>query len=559
MPRKTILPKQIIRRAYSIFFIFIIGYLVLVYRIIDIQFIDSDLYQEKIENQNTRKIELNSGRGTIYDRNKKPLTDTKISKIIVVPKNQILNDNETKDLVNKIIKDESGDLKTDIEYKVLESVVEIETKSIDYNLEKQLEEKGVIVENKKLRYSSDGLLSHTIGYISSVDKIGQYGIEKSMEELLNNSHEEYVSVFKAGQAGNEGNKNVGILKGTIKTVDKNDDDKHIKLTIDKDIQSIVEDTVDKEDNPSAVVISDVNTGEILAISSRPTFDQYDLSKYINSRDGETMNRAIQVNYPIGSIFKIVVLYAALENNIIDKNYTYECSGSITIGNNNEILNCNKLDGHGPQTLKDAFSNSCNPAFLDIAMKVGKEKIIEAARKLHMEEKVDIGLEEENFDLIPQNISIRNLAIGQGSMEFTPIQVNQMTQIIANNGTYKSLYLYDSILDSNKNIIKTFKNTKSEDIISPYSISKVKELMKNVSKEGTGKELNDLPGGCGVKTGTAQSTVNNIKVNHSWITGFYPENKPKYAITVLVEGNENGNKQSLPIFKEICMKINNKIK
>ena len=559
MPRKTILPKQIIRRAYSIFFIFIIGYIVLVYRIIDIQFVDSDLYQEKIESQNIRKIELNSGRGTIYDRNKKPLTDTKISKIIVVPKNQILNDNETKDLVNKIIKDESGDLKTDIEYKVLESVVEIETKSIDYNLEKQLEEKGVIVENKKLRYSSDGLLSHTIGYISSVDKIGQYGIEKSMEELLNNSHEEYVSVFKAGQAGNEGNKNVGILKGTIKTVDKNDDDKHIKLTIDKDIQSIVEDTVDKEENPSAVVISDVNTGEILAISSRPTFDQYDLSKYINSRDGETMNRAIQVNYPIGSIFKIVVLYAALENNIIDENYTYECSGSITIGNNNEILNCNKLDGHGPQTLKDAFSNSCNPAFLDIAMKVGKEKIIEAARKLHMEEKVDIGLEEENFDLIPDNISIRNLAIGQGSMEFTPIQVNQMTQIIANNGTYKPLYLYDSILDSNKNIIKTFKNTKSEDIISPYSISKVKELMKNVSKEGTGKELNDLPGGCGVKTGTAQSTVNNIKVNHSWITGFYPENKPKYAITVLVEGNENGNKQSLPIFKEICMKINNKIK
>lgn len=559
MSRKTILPKQIIRRAYSIFFVFIVGYLVLVYRIIDIQFIDSDLYQEKIENQNTRKIELNSGRGTIYDRNNKALTDTKVSKVIVVQKSQILNDNKTKDLINQVIKNENGDLKTDIEYNVLESMVEIETESIDSNLEKQLEEKGVIVEERKLRYSSDGLLSHTIGYISSVDKIGQYGIEKSMEELLNNSHKEYISVFKAGQAGNEGNKNVGILQGTIKTVDKNDDDRHIKLTIDKDIQSIVEDTVDKEENPSAVVISDVNTGEILAISSRPTFDQYDLSKYINSKDGETMNRAIQVNYPIGSIFKIVVLYAAIENNIIDENYTYECSGSITIGGNKEVLHCNNLDGHGSQTLKDAFANSCNPAFLDIALKVGKEKIIEAARKLHMEEKVDIGLEEENFDVIPEDISIRNLAIGQGNMEFTPIQVNQLTQIIANNGTYKLLYLYDSILDSNQNIIKTFKSSKSEDIISPYSISKVKELMKNVSKEGTGKELSDLPGGCGVKTGTAQSTVNNIKVNHSWITGFYPENEPKYAITVLVEGNENGNKQSLPIFKEICMKINNKIK
>lgn len=116
MPRKTILPKQISRRAYSIFFIFIIGYLVLVYKIVDIQFINADFYKEKVENQNTRKIELNSGRGTIYDRNNKALTDTKVSKIIVVQKAQILNDNETQELVNKVMKDENGDLKTDIEY-----------------------------------------------------------------------------------------------------------------------------------------------------------------------------------------------------------------------------------------------------------------------------------------------------------------------------------------------------------------------------------------------------------------------------------------------------------
>ena len=276
-----------------------------------------------------------------------------------------------------------------------------------------------------------------------------------------------------------------------------------------------------------------------------------------SKNGETMNRAIQVNYPIGSVFKIAVLYAALENNIIDDNYTYDCIGKISIGKNNEILNCNKLDGHGVQTLQETFSNSCNPAFLDIAMKVGKEKIIEAAKNLKLSQKVDIGLDEEKSQNIPNDISIRNLAIGQGSMEFTPIQVNQMTQIIANNGTYKQLYLYDSILDSNKNIIKTLKSSKNQDIISPYSITKIKEMMKNVSKEGTGMDLYDLPWGCGVKTGTAQSTINNVNVNHSWITGFYPENNPKYAITVLVEGNENGNKSAIPLFKEICIKINNK--
>ena len=130
----------------------------------------------------------------------------------------------------------------------------------------------------------------------------------------------------------------------------------------------------------------------------------------------------------------------------------------------------------------------------------------------------------------------------------------MTQIVANNGTYKPLYLYDSIIDNNKNILKSFRTSKSEEIISPYAITIVKEMMKDVSKEGTWKDLKDLKGGCGVKTGTAQSISNGNKVSHGWITGFYPEERPKYAITVLVEGTKEKSKPALPIFKEICEKL-----
>ena len=103
MPRKTILPKQIIRRAYNVFFIFIIGYLILGYKIADIQIINYDLYQEKVEKQNTRKIQLNSGRGTIYDRNNKPLTDNQVFKLIVVPKSQIFSDNKINNLLENVI------------------------------------------------------------------------------------------------------------------------------------------------------------------------------------------------------------------------------------------------------------------------------------------------------------------------------------------------------------------------------------------------------------------------------------------------------------------------
>ncbi|MCH1968629.1 penicillin-binding transpeptidase domain-containing protein [Romboutsia hominis] len=293
------------------------------------------------------------------------------------------------------------------------------------------------------------------------------------------------------------------------------------------------------------------------MSSRPNFDQNDIGKYISDTEkskGELRNRVIQNTYAPGSVFKIVTLYAALDTKIIDENYTYNCTGNTKIGKNKEILNCHNKEGHGIQSLTEAFANSCNTAFFDIANKVGKSKIIEYAKKLHLDKKVDIGLEEEVNREIPKDISIRNLAIGQGSMEFTPIQINQMTQIIANNGTYKPLYIYDSIVDNNKGILKNFNQSKEDEIISPYTLTIVKDMMKKVSLSGTGEALKDLEGGCGVKTGTAQTNIDGISVNNGWITGFYPSDTPKYTITVIVEGTKEESKSALPIFKEICKNL-----
>ncbi|MCH1960937.1 peptidoglycan D,D-transpeptidase FtsI family protein [Romboutsia hominis] len=553
--KKYNLPKTMVGRGKTTVLIFVLVYLFLIYRLADIQILKSDEYKQRQENQSTEKIDLNTGRGVIYDRNNQPLTDKKKETVLIVQKEKFINDSSIRNLVKEVSNLSDKEIYKEIEEQTESSIFEIQVNNISKKMEEKLLEKNIIVSKRSIRYDEDSLLSHTIGYINKKDKIGQYGIERSMDEVLNASNEEYISVFKVGEAGRK--EGLDVLKGSIKTVTKDDKDKHIKLTIDKNIQKKVEKVVDKEANPTAVIISDVESGEILSMSSRPNFDQNDIGKYISDTEkskGELRNRVIQNTYAPGSVFKIVTLYAALDTKIIDENYTYNCTGNTKIGKNKEILNCHNKEGHGIQSLTEAFANSCNTAFFDIANKVGKSKIIEYAKKLHLDKKVDIGLEEEVNREIPKDISIRNLAIGQGSMEFTPIQINQMTQIIANNGTYKPLYIYDSIVDNNKGILKNFNQSKEDEIISPYTLTIVKDMMKKVSLSGTGEALKDLEGGCGVKTGTAQTNIDGISVNNGWITGFYPSDTPKYTITVIVEGTKEESKSALPIFKEICKNL-----
>lgn len=540
-------------RIKRVFLISLIIYGFLIYRLGDISIFKGEEYSNRVERQSTEKVSLNSGRGIIYDRNNVKLTDTEKETVLLIPNKILSGDNNNITLIKEATNLSDEDIYKAVQEQLLSNIIEIEVDEINKDKTDELEQIGIIIEEKTIRYSNKNLLTHTIGYLKKSDQSAQSGIEKSLDDILKDNNKEYVSVFKAADSGK--NQGLDILDGSIKTVKDSDNDKHIKLTIDSKIQKIVEDVVDKESNPTAVVISDIESGEILSISSRPNYNQNNIADYINSTNRELENRAISVTYPPGSVFKLVVLYAALSNRIIDDTYTYDCTGQTTIGNTEEVLHCHNADGHGIESLEDAFANSCNPAFLDIAMKVGKEKIIEAVKTLHLDESVGIGLDEEVSSNIPDEISIRNLAIGQADIEFTPIQINQLTQIIANNGTYKPLYIYDSIINNDKNIIKTFQNSKSEEIISPYIMTKIKDIMKSVSEEGTAKELNDLDGGCGVKTGTAQSSLNGVSITHGWITGFYPSENAKYAITILVEGTENESKSAIPIFKEICNKIN----
>ena len=553
-------------RLYIVFIFTLIIYCFLTYRLVDIQIVKSDKYKEKANQQSNIKLDLGSGRGTIYDRNNKKLTDDKVKEIIIVQKKQVEINNEYMKLISEVTGLKSQEIYNKLQEDETSHIVEFEVSNMNSYLKRKLEEEKIIIEKKTYRYSENSLLSHTIGYINNLDKDGKTGIEKSKDYLLKDKNLDYVEVFKAGSSGgNRNNIKLSVLNGSISSNKNSEEDRHLRLTVDYDIQSKLEKIIDKEDNPTAVVISNTNTGEILAITSRPNFDRNNIANYIGENatgKGELTNRAIQSEYAPGSIFKLVVLFAALDNRVIDENYTYTCTGSDEVSG--RILNCNKLDGHGTVNLEEAFAYSCNPAFANIAEKVGKEEILKSAKELHLDDKVEIDVYGEKSGTINKDIDIVNLSIGQGAMQFTPLQVNQMTQVIANNGIFKQLYIYDSIIDNKSNIVKNFMVSKTDDnVISPYTISKIKKMMKSVSTLGTAKDLVELNGGSGVKTGTAQAYISKTnddgtkgkeKILHSWITGFYPAESPKYTITVFLEGIPGTNKSAIPIFKEICEEI-----
>lgn len=559
--KKGAIDYNIKNRIYFLFILCLLIYGVLIYRLVDIQIINAKFYEKRAKEQSSTVLDLGSGRGTIYDRNNKKLTDNKSKDIIIIQKDQISAKSGYIDLIKEVTELEKYEIYNKAQEEPQSPILELEIKNINDDLRKKLKKENILIEKKTYRYSDENLLTHTIGYLDK-DNNAISGIEKSQDKILKNKNLDYVEVFKAGTSGNSGkNKKIGILNGSFKVNENSNEDRHLRLTIDSNIQRKLEKIVDKEENPSAVVISDVKSGEVLAMTSRPNYNQYSVEEFLKASNGELQNRAIRYMYAPGSVFKIVVLYAALENKIIDENYEHICTGSKEF--NGRILNCNKLDGHGKLTLEQAFANSCNTAFLDIALKVGKDKIIKAAEDLHLTKEVGIDIEGEKTGSLNKDIDIVNLCIGQGEMMFTPLQVNQMTQVIANNGTYKPLRIYDSIIDNNKKIIKSFDKYKDEEMLSPYIITKIKNMMKSVAKDGTAKELSDLEKGSGVKTGTTQAIINvenadktikKEKISHGWVTGFYPEDNAKYCITIIIEGTKESSKSAVPLYKDICTNI-----
>lgn len=521
-------------------------------RLFYLQVIKHDFYSAEVLKQRQINIPVDSGRGTIFDRNFIPLTDRREEKVAIIYP-QYFNLNESNiSFLSKI---------TDIQDQSLHNRIKNSNRTLEFpikdnvNLEDKriIETRGLFVVDKKMRYEDNSILTHVTGYINQVDFKGMSGIESVMDGVLSTDNRRSLV------ATVDGRKQFLPGEGYAVSMD-NMDNKNLRLTIDYHIQKIIEETIDENDREGAIIVSNIKTGEVLGMVSRPNFNPNNIHYYINNEGDELYNKAIQMPVPPGSIFKIIVALEALNQDPLYADEIFTCEGFESVGDIKIKCSSYKRGGHGELTMDRAFSQSCNSVFIQLAEKIGTKNIIDMAEKLGFNSLVDIGLEEERSGNLPKGDELLgpaygNIAIGQGEILVTPLQVNQMTQLIANNGLKKPLYIMEDIVDNNYNILKKSNQKNEDQVIDSEVIQILQDWMKKVMQEGTGRQVKELKYITAGKTGSAESVQNGLEVVHAWFTGYYPTNNPKYAITVFIQDGRSGGGVAVPIFRNIVEKMN----
>ena len=427
----------------------------------------------------------------------------------------------------------------------------------DRNLEKLVETQNIKIHtqlssdfkfNIPLRYSDNQLAEHIIGY-TDIDGEGVTGIEKDFNNYLKNIKNNIKIKYFTDAQGR-------ILKGKGIQIDEGEKctDSGIVLNFDKDIQSFSQKSGEKL-KKGCVLVMNSNNGEILSLASFPSFNPNDIEKYINNSDYPLLNRALQ-NYNIGSVFKVVVCMAALENGISEE-YSYVCNGHIKCGG--KRFNCHNLKGHGKLDMKGAISLSCNTYFINLAQKVGSEKLFEIAQKLGLNRSIVLSksiISAKGNLPDKTNLSspaaLANFSFGQGELLDTPLHMACVYSTVANGGylTEPSVIKAKMLNGKSEEISKP---EKTKRVISKASAKKINSFLEETVINGTGKNARVKNCVTAGKTATAQTGkyVNNKEILISYFIGYITtKENNKYTILVMKENGTSGSADCAPIFKEI---------
>ena len=502
---------------------------------------------------------MGADRGRILDRNGKVIAGNVTTSSLVLIPNQIKNKEEVSKKLAEVLGVSYDEMYKHVSKKVSIDRVHPEGRDLSYEISEKINNfkyDGVyLLKETKRYYPYKETLSHVIGYVG-IDNQGLSGLELLYDKYLTGTNGS-IKYFSDGKGKKL------VLPEIYETPTPGMD---INLTIDLDLQLILENELTNAEKKYNVegaigIVMDPKTGEILAMSNRPTFDPTNYQNY----SIETINRnlAIWSSYEPGSTFKILTVAAAVNEGKINLfEDTYFDTGSIRVDGG--VLHCWKHKGHGQQTFLEVIENSCNPGFVVMGNKLGKETLFDYIYRFGFGKKTGIDLNGEGkgilFDLEKVGpLELATTSFGQG-VSVTALQQVEAVSAIINNGNMYTPFVVKSISDyETGTIIKETKpNLKGKNLIKEESSKLVRYALESVVANGSGHNAYIEGYRIGGKTGTAQKVGQDGKYmvgNYilSFI-GFMPADDPKYVVYIALDGakgvTQYGGTASAPIAKNI---------
>ena len=512
----------------------VVMFVLLFFRLFDLQITRHEELQSKAVNQQTRRTVVTASRGTIYDTAGNILAISSSAETIILSPleiNNALNDTEnpvtwTKDslaagLAEILGKDAASirkrmdNVKSQYELIQLRADEEVAARVRAYVEENKISGVHLVADTKRY-YPYGSLAAQVIGFVGD-DNTGLYGLEAYYEEELEGQSGLVISA--KDQAEND-------MLYTYEQYFAAKNGSDLTLTLDTTIQYYLEKGLEamtdkfSAANGASGIVMNAKTGGIMAMASYPN---YDLNDFLTVSDqtlqerierGENTlaemqllqwrNKALNDTSEPGSTFKILTLSAALEEGVVDKTTTVNCGGSVNISG--YTIHCSNKNGHGLQTLVQSVGNSCNPAFINYGLRIGNEKFYEYMRSFGLMNTTGIDLGGEAVGVFAADSSFTQLdlacyAFGQ-NFTVTPLTLISAQAACVNGGYLHTPYLVERITDSDGNVTYRHDSTPVRQVISEQTSATVRECLEYVVASGTGKNGQVAGYRIGGKTGTA---------------------------------------------------------
>ncbi len=577
--------------ALSIFFVFILC------RLWYLQLMRGEEFSNLAKNNRIRIRRVPGSRGMILDQKKEILVDNRQSFQVSLVPEDIERVNEIVFRTAEILNLEPMELKSRITHQNSRRPFhpalikgDISRKELAILETHKLDLPGMVIDTVPRRsYPYNSLASHLIGYLGEIDHgelekmvsrgyhlgdfIGKDGVEKQWEASLRKvDGGRQVEVDSVGRE-------IRILRSVAPRPGHN-----VVLTLDLGIQKVVEDLL--VGKIGAAVAMDPQSGRILAVASSPPFNpdlfasgirEEHWLNLLNTPFDPLQNKAIQGQYPPGSVFKIITAIAALEEEVVTPEEPFTCPGFYQLGR--KTYRCWRKGGHGSVDLRRALVESCDVYFYNVALRLGIDTIARYAKELGFGEKTGVELGDEKPGLIPTTDWKRKRyneawyegetvvsGIGQGAILVTPIQMACMISAIANGGILYRPQVVQRVEDVDGNTIEEYPSTVLRRVsVSETTLELIREALRGVvaDPKGTGKtcRIKGIPV-CG-KTGTAQVVKLEVSEDikdeeeipfryrdHAWFIAYAPEGSPSVAVAVLIQHGGHGASAAAPIARKI---------